>query len=84
MYAIPIQGLLTCFTLPIAGLLTNAQEQPALEDAFKGILLMGTALNRAQIYEEDTRGMALVKAQFNAITPENILKGGSVHPSLGI
>jgi hypothetical protein len=65
-------------------LLTNAQEQPALEDAFKGILLMGTALNRAQIYEEDTRGMALVKAQFNAITPENILKGGSVHPSLGI
>ena len=63
--------------------LADAQEQPALEDGFKGTFLISTALNRAQIYEEDTRGVALVKAQFNAITPENILKGESVHPSLG-
>jgi endo-1,4-beta-xylanase len=58
-------------------------QQPALKDAFKDVFLIGTALNRAQIYEEDTHGVALVKAQFNAITPENVLKWESVHPSPG-
>jgi hypothetical protein len=61
---------------------TNAQEQPALNDAFDRTFLIGTALNRAQISEEDTPGVALMKAQFNAITPENILHGirSTPHP----
>ena len=42
--------------------------------------MIGTALNRAQFYEEDKRGAALVKSHFNTITPENILKWESVHP----
>jgi len=62
--------------LLMAGLLTNAQVQPPLKDVF----LIGAALNRAQFCEEDGRGVDLVKAHFNTITPENILKWESVHP----
>ena len=41
---------------------------------------MGAALNPAQFTEEDARGAMLVKAQFDAITPENVLKWERVHP----
>ena len=76
------KGLFTLIVLLAAGLLARAQERPSLKDAFKGSFLVGAAINRAQIYEEDTRGAAIVKAQFNAITPENILKWEAVHPKL--
>ncbi len=64
----------------MTGLLAPAQVQPKLKDVFKGSFLIGAALNRAQFYEENTRGAALIKAHFNSITPENILKWESVHP----
>ncbi len=41
---------------------------------------MGAALNPAQFTEQDVRDAALVKAQFNTITPENVLKWERVHP----
>ncbi|HST22061.1 MAG TPA: endo-1,4-beta-xylanase [Blastocatellia bacterium] len=64
----------------MAGLMTNAYGQDKLKDAFKDSFMTGTALNRAQFYEKDKRGAALVKSHFNTITPENILKWESVHP----
>jgi endo-1,4-beta-xylanase len=54
--------------------------QATLKEAFKDAFLIGAALNRAQFYEEDARGAALVKTHFNSITPENALKWESVHP----
>ena len=45
--------------------------------------MIGAALNRRQILEEDTRGAAIVSAQFNSITPENVLKWALVHPEPG-
>lgn len=60
--------------------MTNAYAQEKLKDAFKGSFMIGAALNRAQFYEEDALGAALVKTHFNTITPENILKWESVHP----
>ena len=54
--------------------------QKTLKDAFKDYFLIGAALNRAQIYEEDERGANIVKAQFNTISPENALKWEAVHP----
>src|SRR5436190_2314508 len=52
----------------------------SLQEAFKGKFLIGAALNEEQFTERDARGAALIKAQFNSITPENVLKWESVHP----
>ena len=53
---------------------------PSLKDAFKHDFLIGAALNRRQFSEEDTNSVAIIKKQFNTITPENILKWALVHP----
>ena len=54
-----------------------------LKDAFKGDFLIGAAINRSQFCETDQRGVPIIKAQFNSISPENILKWESVHPRPG-
>lgn len=57
------------------------QEQPmTLKDAYKNDFLIGAAVNRSQFSDEDKRGDPIIKAQFNSITPENVLKWESVHP----
>jgi endo-1,4-beta-xylanase len=54
--------------------------QPSLKDVFRNDFRIGAALNAAQFEERDAPGAALVKAQFNSITPENVLKWEAVHP----
>ena len=54
-----------------------------LKDAFKNDFLIGVAINHSQFFETDQRGVPIIKAQFNSISPENILKWESVHPSPG-
>ncbi len=54
--------------------------QTSLKAAFKDYFLIGASLNRAQIFEKDAVGANIVKTQFSTISPENILKWGSVHP----
>jgi len=56
------------------------QPPPALKDAFRGSFLIGAALNPAQFTERNVRDAALVKAQFDSISPENVLKWEMVHP----
>lgn len=60
-----------------------AQTPPSLKDTFKNSFLVGAALNEATFAEKDTRAASIVKAQFNTITPENVLKWESVHPQPG-
>ena len=62
---------------------TAAQDRPTLKDAFKPVFLVGAAVNESQFTGEDARGAALVRAQFNTITPENVLKWERVHPQPG-
>ena len=59
---------------------TASAQTPSLKDTFKDSFLVGAALNPAQFTEQDVRDAALVKAQFNTITPENVLKWERVHP----
>ncbi|HUA58169.1 MAG TPA: endo-1,4-beta-xylanase [Verrucomicrobiae bacterium] len=60
---------------------SRAQTAPApLKDAFQKAFRIGTAVNQAQFEERDTRGVPIIKAQFNTISPENVLKWESVHP----
>jgi endo-1,4-beta-xylanase len=61
-------------------LLAAEQAAPALKDAFKGSFLIGAALNPGEFTESAARDAALVKAQFDSITPENVLKWQMVHP----
>ncbi|OUJ74638.1 endo-1,4-beta-xylanase [Hymenobacter crusticola] len=54
--------------------------EPTLKDAFKDDFYVGAALNYRQISGQDAKSTALIKKQFNTISPENLLKWGSVHP----
>lgn len=60
-----------------------AQQTPSLKDAFKNDFLIGTALNVAHIQERDQKAAVLIPKQFNAATPENIMKAEHIHPEWG-
>ncbi|MGA3285780.1 MAG: endo-1,4-beta-xylanase [Verrucomicrobiota bacterium] len=76
--------LLPAFLIMFGGLLaTGIRAQPALKDAFKNDFLIGTALNESQFTGENPKETALIKAQFNSISPENVLKWEAVHPQPG-
>jgi endo-1,4-beta-xylanase len=63
---------------------TYAQTQPTLKEAYKGCFLVGAALNPKQFSGEDRQEDALITAQFNSISPENVLKWEIVHPRPGV
>jgi len=82
-----IHALIGCV---FAGLLAGCATGPnpgannlTLKDAYKNDFLIGVAINQSQFFEEDQRGVPIIKAQFNSTTPENILKWESVHPLPG-
>lgn len=64
-------------------LAANLGAQPVLKAVFQNDFLIGAALNPAQFCESNTMEAALVKRQFNTISPENVLKWEWVHPELG-
>ena len=57
-----------------------ATAQLTLKDAFKDKFLIGAALNESQFTEQNVAQAALVKKQFNTITPENVMKWEKIHP----
>ena len=68
------------FTVPAA----LAADAPAtLKDAFKDDFRMGVAINQRQIMGEDTNGVALIVSQYNAISPENVMKWQLIQPRPG-
>ncbi|MGZ4789758.1 MAG: endo-1,4-beta-xylanase [Terriglobales bacterium] len=58
----------------------SAQTPTSLKDAYRGCFLVGAALNPAEFSGEVPQNAALIKAQFNTISPENVLKWEVVHP----
>jgi endo-1,4-beta-xylanase len=78
MAATALNLLLLTFSLWAA-----EQAPPALKDAFKGAFLIGAALNPGEFTESAASDAALVKAQFDSISPENVLKWEMVHPEPG-
>jgi endo-1,4-beta-xylanase len=62
----------------------RATDTPAaLKQSFKDSFLVGVAINQRQSDERDTNGVALVTAQFNSVSPENIMKWEGIHPRPG-
>ena len=72
-------------TLPIlalAALVTQSAftQSASLKSTFRNDFLIGAAINTRQIEERDTAAARLIPAQFNALTPENIMKAEIIHP----
>jgi endo-1,4-beta-xylanase len=70
--------LTACHGAPPA--VIGASSAGGLKDAFRGAFMIGTALAPKQFGERDSASVALITRQFNAITPENVLKWELVHP----
>src|SRR5262245_28547229 len=67
----------------LAGPVSGARAQsgvPSIKDACRDIFLIGTALDFRTANEFSPADLDLIKSQFNAITPENSMKPGPVHP----
>ena len=64
----------------IPGLPALAKTMVSLKRAFQGRFAVGAAINAAQITGTDARGVGLIEAQFNSISPEDCLKWEKVHP----
>jgi len=58
----------------------EVRAQSTLKDAFKNDFLIGTSLNQPQLDGNNPRETELIKAQFNSISPGNLLKWETVHP----
>ena len=63
-----------------ASITAGAQTPASLRDAYKDSFVIGAAINTAQITGQDSRGDAIIEAQFSSISPENALKWDRVHP----
>lgn len=67
----------------VAKLYSQHDKDVSLKDAFKDDFLIGTALNTRQIGPEDGSEAQLIKAHFNAVTPENLMKAQMLQPRWG-
>jgi endo-1,4-beta-xylanase len=65
---------------PISTSATSVAPGRGLKDTFRNAFLVGTALAPQQFGERDVASVALIKREFNAISPENVLKWALVHP----
>lgn len=88
--AVLLAGLLAgCVTAP------KPQSPPTLKSAYKHYFYVGVAVNREQVtgtasangfgrsQEMLDKDIALIKQQFNQISPENDLKWGQIQPNPG-
>ena len=70
-----------CSTAPRTAATPSASSPTeGLKSAFRSSFMIGTALAPKQFAEQDAASVALVRREFNAITPENVLKWQLVHP----
>ena len=76
-------GVLTATLLVVAATAKSADQPVTLKSALKDCFMIGVALNQRQFTQQDTNGTALVKAHFNSISPENVMKWGRIHPRPG-
>ena len=58
----------------------SASSTPSLKEVFKNDFLIGTAMDADQIEEKNPGAARLIPEQFNAVTPENIMKAEVIHP----
>src|ERR1043165_3779281 len=89
-----VSKLISAAALLVVALPFHAAEAPvALKNAFKDYFPVGAAVNRSMVMggagfrrsaEQNEKDIALLKEQFNQISPENDLKWQLVHPREGV
>ncbi|PWJ57365.1 endo-1,4-beta-xylanase [Dyadobacter jejuensis] len=77
LFWLPILVWLTLFRVHGQG------QQTSLKSAFEPDFLIGTALGTEHIFERNEKANTVIKREFNAISPENVLKSGPIHPEMG-
>ena len=70
--------ILSCSAILFAG--CAGAQTASLQETFKNNFLIGTAMNARQIEEKDKAADKLIKQQFDAVTPENVMKAEIIHP----
>jgi endo-1,4-beta-xylanase len=63
--------------------LASSSGIPSLKETFRKDFAIGAALNSSQILQKDPQAAQLIPEQFDAITPENIMKAEVIHPEWG-
>src|SRR5260221_9258940 len=56
-------------------------QTPSLKDAYKNDFRIGAALGGTLPDDYTEAELAVIKSQFNAVTPENCMKPESLHPA---
>ena len=72
--------LVACHAATVGSAPRTTAQSSGLKDAFRDAFMVGAALSPRQFEGRDTASVALVLRQFNATTPENVLKWERVHP----
>ena len=75
-----MRRFLVSAVLTLTALGAASAQQPTLKQAYDGCFVVGAALNPSQFTGKSEKEAALVKAQFNSTTPENVLKWEAIHP----
>ena len=78
-----LSALLVAISLADCPAAETNDPSPTLKDTYKNAFRIGVAINQRQFTGEDTNGVALINAQFNSISPENVLKWEIIHPQPG-
>ena len=93
MRAIAYSAFMSAALLVICAADEPADKPVSLKEAFKDYFLVGTAVNRSMVTggaayrrsaEQNAKDIALIKDQFNQISPENDLKWQLIHPREGV
>lgn len=77
---------LVCTTLLLTYLPSEASDKSTktLKDAYNDAFKMGCSVNASIVSGADAKSSEIVKAQFNTVTPENVMKAEVLNPRPGV
>lgn len=62
----------------------SAQSMPTLKGAYKDAFLIGVSVSAGNLSGKDPTTEAIIREQYNAITPENVMKATPINPKPGV
>lgn len=76
-------AIFLCFSSSIV-MAQNKVSEKTLKDVYKDAFLIGVAVNPTITSGKDKESQNIVVKQFNAITPENVMKAALINPQPGV